>query len=181
MQTFHNQMVVSHHHVEATIQYGSILEFVVRVSSSNGRNCGIEGRRVPQTRVKISCGKCRWHSTERSRTRQSGAEHRLCFTPLVRKHLPRGVDLGPGDVAVHVHSARHDDHPRHVNDHFSAVCRVCRSRDAATILHPDVTQFTVNPVPGIINHSALQAGSAHSEFSADCCWLEVRAVTCRVS
>jgi hypothetical protein len=47
------------------------------------------------------------------------------------------------------------------------VCRVCRSRNAATILHPDVAQFTVDPVPGIINHSAPEAGSAHSEFSAE--------------
>ncbi len=85
----------------------------------------------------------------------AGAADRLAAPLLLGTHLPRGVDLGPDDVAVHVDAAGHDDQPAGV-DH---ACRpdLRGSAGGSTILaagDPDVAHLAVDPVGRVVDGSA---------------------------
>ena len=109
-------MVVPHQDIKALIDDRGVFELLVDVTGGDGRDCGVEGRGVAQPGVEVSGG---------VRTRHAaGGAGALDEAPLdlggvaffFRPHFAGGVDLGPGDMAVHVNPAGHDDHPRGVED-----------------------------------------------------------------
>jgi len=79
----------------------------------------------------------------------------VAFCGAGRAAFSGRIDLGAGDMAVHIDSARHDDHSGDIDDDFSVISGVCRSSDAATILHPDIARFSVDPISRIISHAAF--------------------------
>ena len=83
------------------------------------------------------------------------AQHRRRPTLFLGPHLARDVDLGTGDVAVHVDAARHDDQAGGVQR--SSGPHAAGPAGGATILpslDPDVAHLAVDAVDRIVDVAA---------------------------
>lgn len=76
--------------------------------------------------------------------------------PILGTHLPRGIHLRPGDVAVHIDAAWHDDEAPRINSPRRSYRRISWRRDDFSAADPQVANCTCDVVGGIVNLSASQ-------------------------
>ena len=84
-------------------------ELVVGVPGPERRDGGVEGRGVAEAGVLVAGGERAGHAARASPTAVAGRAARCPPPRLLGPHHPGGVDLRPGDVAVHVDPAGHHD------------------------------------------------------------------------
>ena len=88
---------------------GVSCELFVRVAGAERRDGGVEGGGVAHAGVLVAGGERAGDAAHRAAVRDGGAADRLRLALFLGPHLAGGVHLRPGDVAVHVDAAGHDD------------------------------------------------------------------------
>ena len=138
----HQVMVIAHQDIKAFVDARRVLELFMRVPRREGRNGGVEGRGITQAGVLVARGERTGHAPHRAAVGDPGAADGLGTPLLLGAHLPRGVDLGPDNVAVHVDAAGHDHQPR---ASMVRVGLISGSVGGSTILLPAIQMSRTSP------------------------------------
>ncbi len=151
---FHDVMVVAHQHIKALVDAGRVFQFLVRMPGREGRNRRVERGGVTQADVLVAGGERAGHAPHAATVRQSRAAHRRGHALFLGPHLASGVDLGPGDVAVHVDAAGHDDQTGRIESAVGGVARIGRRGDDLAPLEPHVGDLTVDAIGRVVDVAA---------------------------
>jgi hypothetical protein len=130
---------------------GSVVELFVSVASAERRNGGVESGGVAEAGVKVAGGEGTRHAAGGAGARQRRATDDRGLALVFRPHLARDVDLGPGDVGVHVHATVHDDEAGGVEDFVGTDVGVARRRDDLALPNPDVSGDAVDAVLRVVD------------------------------
>src|SRR5690606_7735151 len=108
----HDVMVVAHQQVTSLVEARRVGEFQVSMGGEQRGDRRIERRGVAQARIKVPRGKRAGYATARAATGERSTPQGLGSAVVFGQQLASRVDLGAGDVAVHVDPAGHYDKSR---------------------------------------------------------------------
>src|SRR5260370_34081792 len=127
------------------------MKLLVSMASTQGRNGSIESRGVTESRIEIASCKGAGHAACRTRTRDWRPGDHPGFALVLGSHLAGDVELGPRNVRMHIHAARHHNKARRVNylvwrAESVSDRRTTRRIDDFTFRNPDVFNDAVNVI-----------------------------------
>ena len=154
-------MVVANQHIKALVDDRRVGKFFMHMAGREGRDRRVERRRVSHACILVARRKRTGDRPHRSRAGKRRAVDLLCQPLGFGHHLAGRVDLRPGDVAVHVNPAGHDDESFGVIDAIGPAVGVSGSRDNAAIVDPDIADFARDAVLGIVDCAAGDFEEGH--------------------
>src|SRR5439155_16650681 len=87
---------------------GGVGDVLGGMAGTERRNGGVEGGGVAHARIEVAGGEGARHAASGAGAGQRSAADDGSLALVLGPHLARDVDLGAGDVGVHVHAAGHD-------------------------------------------------------------------------
>ena len=124
-------------------------------------HCGIKGSRVSEPGIQIPGGPSAGHTAGCSRPSQPTTPDRRGYPLFLGHHLASGVDLWPGDMAMHVHTARHDHIAGRVQYSVGSYGWIRGRRNHAPVFDPDVADFSVDAVFRVVKRSTANEQLGH--------------------
>ena len=134
----HHEMVIAGQDVEALVDTRRIVEFFVGVTRHQGRDRRVKSRGVAQADVLVAGRKGAGDAAQRPAVRM-GRPHDgiLAAAFLLRAHFARGIDLGAGNMAVHIDPAGHHHQAGGVQRRGGLDVRIAGRRNNFSALNPD--------------------------------------------
>src|SRR5207253_9556134 len=123
----------------------------VGVAGAQRRDGGVESGGVTHTGVEVAGGEGAGHAADGAGARQRRAPDGGRLALVFGAHFAGDVDLGPGDVGVHVHAAGHDDQASCVEGFIWPGTGVGRRRDDLAVLDPQVHDDAVDVIRGVVD------------------------------
>src|SRR5262249_17524677 len=143
-------VVVAEEDQETLVDDGRVVELLVGVAGSQGRDGGVERGGVAEAGVEVAGGEGAGHAAGGAGARQRRAADDRGLALVLRPPLARDVDLRPGDVGVHVYAARHDAQAGGSDDLVGADLGIGRRGDDLPVADPDVGHGAVDVVDGVV-------------------------------
>ena len=130
---------------------GGIVKLLVGMTGAERRNGGVESGGVAHAGVEIAGGEGAGHAASSAGARQRRAPQYGGLALVLGSQLAGEVDLGAGDVAVHVNAAGHDDQAGCVEDLVGTDGRVGWRWHHLAVLNPEILDPAVDAVGGVAN------------------------------
>ena len=161
LNLLHDVVVVTHQYVEAFVDDRRVVKFFVSMPGHERRDGGVERRCVTKSGVQVAGGECAGHTAGGSGPRVFCSVNFRSQPFVVRHHFASHIHFRPGNVAVHIDTARHHDHAAAINGLVSFDL-TARLRHDASILDPNITDVTIDAVFWVVNTTVLDVQQTHS-------------------
>jgi len=150
----HHIVVIAHQDIEALVDTGRVLKLLMGMACREWRHGGIEGSGIAKPDVLVASGKGTGDASERAAMGPIGPRHDLLVAFFLGPQLACHVDLRPGNVTMHVNSARHHHHAGHIESAVWAAVVGGRG-DHPSILDPEIHHLPIHSVAWIIDTTSF--------------------------